>query len=432
MLKPRNRLDLSASGAFDASVVASWLDSEDVLFVGVAPNKLNPGLLAGGCDGFARDVNMFDLGVSDAVPVLCSGLLILLNRFGLGADATSSGSLIAAKGLLEVGKAVSCALEVCCPKLKGVEAVVVAGNDANELLAGADAGVLDVPKKFVDGAMDVALLLLCALAPKLKRLGVGAVAVEPPWFCELVPMLKRLGLGVSCSVFCELDPKPGKRLLGAGAALFCVEVPNPLKMLLGAGVLEVFWGAEDVAPKLKGVGAGAGVPDAFGVELVAPNMFDEGALLLVPNMPPVDAALVVFCDMPPNGLLDCCPPKPPNAGAGPLPLVMGEDEEKGLLAPAVKLKLVAGGCGLKPVLWLPAPNAGNEEFANELLGADDWAGGKLLVAPPPPNALLPPKPRPFVLLLFVADAGAVAPKLMPPNDAPKFALCEGVCVCALA
>jgi hypothetical protein len=221
-------------------------------------------------------------------------------------------------------------------------------------------------------------------------------------------------------------------LLGATAALFCDEAPKPLNILLAAAVLELLWGAEDVAPKLKGAGAGADVPEAFGAGLAVPNKFDEGALLLVPNIPPVPAVLVLFCDWPPKGLPNCCPPKPPNAGVDPLPFVMGEDAEKGLLAPAVKLKLVAGGCGLKPVLWLPAPNAGKEELTKELLGADDWAGGKLLVAPPP-NALLPPKPMPFVLfvLLFVG-AGAVAPKLMPPSDAPKFALWDGVCVRSLA
>ena len=52
---------------------------------------------------------------------------------------------------------------------------------------------------------------------------------------------------------------------------------------------------------------------------------------------------------------------------GVAPLV----EAKGFEFPAVKLKPAAGGCGLKPVLWVLAPKAGNEELTKESLGAED-------------------------------------------------------------
>jgi hypothetical protein len=122
---------------------------------------------------------------------------------------------------------------------------------------------------------------------------------------------------------------------------------------------------------------------------------------------------------PPKGLLDGCAPKmeppPPKLGAGAVPLVAELDELKGLF-PAEKLKPDEGGWGLKVELWLPAPKAGNDEVVKELLGVEDCAGGKLLVAAPP-NMGAPP-------------IGAEAPKLKPPDccGAPKFALCERFCV----
>jgi hypothetical protein len=86
---------------------------------------------------------------------------------------------------------------------------------------------------------------------------------------------------------------------------------------------------------------------------------------------------------------------------------------------------------LKPVVWLLAPNAGKDELEKVLLGAADWAGGKLFVAPPP-NALVLAPNMPFVLLL-PPTAGADAPKLkLDGGAAPKFALCEGAWTRALA
>jgi hypothetical protein len=94
----------------------------------------------------------------------------------------------------------------------------------------------------------------------------------------------------------------------------------------------------------------------------------------------------------------------------------------------VKLKSVAeGGCGLKPVLWPVAPKAGNDEAEKALLGALDWAGGKLFVAPPPNALLVAPNMPP----LLPPTAGADAPKVKL-DGAPKFALCDGVCGCVLA
>jgi hypothetical protein len=87
------------------------------------------------------------------------------------------------------------------------------------------------------------------------------------------------------------------------------------------------------------------------------------------------------------------------------------------------------------VLWLLAPKAGKEELAKELLGALDCAGGKLLVAPPPPNAPVLAPNRPFVLLVLLLPptAGADAPKVKPDCcGVPKLALWDGVCGCALA
>jgi hypothetical protein len=226
-------------------------------------------------------------------------------------------------------------------------------------------------------------------------------------------------------------------LLCAGAALFCA-VLKPPKILLVAGVPDVC-APELALPNEKGVDAAAGV---FVGGAAAPNMFVDGALLVVvPNIPPGLAALVVFvCARPPNGLPDACEAPnmepPPKAGEAPLPFpfIAGVLEEaKGFAPPAVKLKsLAAGGWGLKPVLWLLAPNAGKDELVKVLLGAADWAGGKLLVAPPP-NALLLAPNMPLVLLPPPPTAGADAPKLkLDGCAAPKFALCDSVCMRVLA
>lgn len=81
------------------------------------------------------------------------------------------------------------------------------------------------------------------------------------------------------------------------------------------------------------------------------------------------------------------------------------------------------------MLWLDAPKAGNDELLKVLLGAADWAGGKLLVAPPPNALLLAPN----MPLVVPPTAGADAPKLKLLGCAePKFALWDGVCRCALA
>jgi hypothetical protein len=238
-----------------------------------------------------------------------------------------------------------------------------------------------------------------------------------------------------------LAPKPLKRLFCAGAALFC-PAPKPLNRLFaGAGVPAVCALELAGAPNVKGAAAGAGVLEALAAELVVPNMFVEGVLLVVPKRPPEPAALdVLFCARPPNGLLGgACEPniEPPPKADVPLllPFIAGAlfpEPNMLLLPPALKLKSFAdGGWGLKPVLWLPAPKAGKDELVKLLLGAADWAGGKLLVAPPP-NALLLAPNMPFVLL-FPPTAGADAPKLkLLACGAAKFALIEGVCVRALA
>jgi hypothetical protein len=223
--------------------------------------------------------------------------------------------------------------------------------------------------------------------------------------------------------------------------LFC-PAPKPLNRLFaGAGVPAVCALELAGAPNVKGAAAGAGVLEALAAELVVPNMFVGGALLVVPKRPPEPAALdVLFCARPPNGLLGgACEPniEPPPKADVPLllPFIAGAlfpEPNMLLLPPALKLKSFAdGGWGLKPVLWLPAPKAGKDELVKLLLGAADWAGGKLLVAPPP-NALLLAPNMPFVLL-FPPTAGADAPKLkLLACGAAKFALIEGVCVRALA
>jgi hypothetical protein len=223
-----------------------------------------------------------------------------------------------------------------------------------------------------------------------------------------------------------LAPKPLKRLFCAGAALFC-PAPKPLNRLFaGAGVPAVCALELAGAPNVKGAAAGAGVLEALAAELVVPNMFVEGVLLVVPKRPPEPAALdVLFCARPPNGLLGgACEPniEPPPKADVPLllPFIAGAlfpEPNMLLLPPALKLKSFAdGGWGLKPVLWLPAPKAGKDELV------------KLL----PPNALLLAPNMPFVLL-FPPTAGADAPKLkLLACGAAKFALIEGVCVRALA
>jgi hypothetical protein len=309
------------------------------------------------------------------------------------------------------------------------------------LLAGAE-GVGAAPNMFVGGAVEVVLGFDCAFELKPNRLLEGAVAVVVATSVAGALIPNRLFCGVSCWTvlpFCALAPNPLKMLFCAGAALPCV-VPNPPNVLLVAGVL-AGCALELMAPKLKGVGAGAGVLMAFAAELVVPNMLFEGALMLPPNILPVLGALVViFCERPANGLLGTCElniDAPPKAVGVLLPLVAGALlTAKGLLLPAVKLKsFTVGGWGLKPVLWLLAPKAGKDELTNELLGALDWAGGKLLVAPPP-NALIEAPNRPLVLLLLLLPptAGADAPKVKPGCccGVPKLALCDGVCEGALA
>jgi hypothetical protein len=199
---------------------------------------------------------------------------------------------------------------------------------------------------FVGGAVEGVLGAACALDPKLNRLVEDAVGVALPAAGALVLVPNMLFCGVSCCValpFCALAPNPLKRLFCAGAVLLCA-VPSPPNMLLVAGVPAGF---EVVAPKEKGVGAGAGVLVAFAAELEAPNMLFEGAPMLPPNMLPVLGALVVvFCERPANGLLGACElnidPAPKAEGVPlPLPLIAGAGAllaAKGLLLPAVKLK----------------------------------------------------------------------------------------------
>lgn len=458
VLKPLNKLGLLASGAFEGAGSEGFSAFVLVSLFCTAPKKLSPGVpgvVVGA--GLASEANRFGLGVSEGALAAGSGALTLLNREGLGVPAASVGSLMALKGLPAAAGVCSWALGVCWPKVKGVDGSVALGSEANGLPAGADAGVPADAKRFEAGAVDVVpavpnmfdagaeddvLALDCALEPKpLNKVDEGAVAVALPMLCALVPALKRLGLGVSCCEAppCALVPKPLKMLFCAGAALLC-EAPNPLNRFDGAGVPAV--GALELAgaPNVKGAAAGAGVLEALAAELVVPNMFVEGALLVVPNSPPGLAALkVLFCARPPNGLLDACAlnmEPPPNADV-PLLLpfiasALCAEPNMLLLPPALKVKSFAdGGWGLKPVLWLPAPKAGKDELVKLLLGAADWAGGKLLVTPPP-NALLLAPNMPLVLV-FPPTAGADAPKLkLLACGAAKFALVDGVCKRALA
>jgi hypothetical protein len=57
--------------------------------------------------------------------------------------------------------------------------------------------VLDVPNRFNDGALVVAVVLGCAVELKLNSLLGAAVAGVFPVFCALVPVLNKLFCGVS-------------------------------------------------------------------------------------------------------------------------------------------------------------------------------------------------------------------------------------------
>jgi hypothetical protein len=93
VLKPRKRLDRSASGAFDVAVPEGfWEAAEEFvsLFCDV-PKMLKSGVLAAG-GGLASDENKLALGVSAEPLALCSGALMLPNSAGFGVPALSSGS----------------------------------------------------------------------------------------------------------------------------------------------------------------------------------------------------------------------------------------------------------------------------------------------------------------------------------------------------
>jgi len=307
VLKPGKKFLGAAGAASDGFSAAGVLES----FCCPAPRKLNPelGLLAGGA--FARDANRFGLGVSWlGVLALCSGAWTLPNR-GLGVEACCSGTLRAAKGFA----AVLAAFGVCCPNVKaGVDAPDV-GSPEKRLLAGAEEGVTDAPKRFEagaavvdEGALDapnrfwVGGVVVVLFAPKLNCVVGVAVAVA-----LLVP--NKFCLGVSCwlaAPFCALLPKPPK-LFCAGAVAFCPD-PNPPNALPPAEVVAVFCAGVLLAPKLK---AGVGWLGVSGVALTDPNRFP---LLPLPKVPevalvdpkpaPVLAALVpLFCDWPPNMLV---------------------------------------------------------------------------------------------------------------------------------
>lgn len=300
-----NRLDFGASGAFTVAAPLS-------LF---APNRLNPELLpvaAGVSSGFGSAANGFGLGASvDAVLRDSSGFLRLPNKFD-GVPAVSAEDLFS-----------------------------VVGRFANGLL-GAE---LVVPKRLVEGAVDVALSDFCAVALKLNRFDAGAVAVAFGVPCALVPRPPKglLCFGVSelLSLFCALEPKPPKMLFAGagdclGASSFCAlapnvnvlvcdaagcaELPNPLNRPLVAGVLAVFEADVVEAPNVKGVDAGAGVLVAFGAPLVVPNM-PLGAALEVPNIPPEGAALDVP-NIPPEGAALDAPNMPPVGAALDVPNIL--------------------------------------------------------------------------------------------------------------
>jgi hypothetical protein len=201
-------------------------------------------------------------------------------------------------------------------------------------------------------------------------------------------------------------------------------------MVLGAGVKAFV--VEDVNALVEGVAALANM-DVAGAALVV-NKHDEGAelsgtakskpllwlllsepkaVVMAPNMPFVLPLLFCWNELLTGGAPNvAAPPKAVDA----LPLVAN-----GLL------KLAAGAGGLKPMLWLPAPNAGNDELLKLALGAVDCAGGKLLVEP------WRAEPVPFALLL--ATAGADAPKAVPSpsgSGAPKPPASDDVCMRASA
>jgi hypothetical protein len=200
---PRNKLDRSASGAFDAAEANMFPEAAELVSLFCdAPNVLlNPKEVAAG-GGLANDEKRLGLGDSEGALALGSGALMLLNKVGFGVAAFSSGSLIAPNGF--VAGAFSCAWGVCWPKLNaGVVDAAAGARFANGLLAGADDGVLEPPPNmFGGGAVDVVLLFCCAVEveAKLNRLvvGAGAVAGAFPVPCALVPMLNRLFWGVSC------------------------------------------------------------------------------------------------------------------------------------------------------------------------------------------------------------------------------------------
>jgi hypothetical protein len=197
VLKPANRLGFVASSVAAAELFDFSLAVDVVSLFCDAPNKLNPGELAAG-GGLAREAKRLGFGVSAGALALGSGALMLLNSEGLGVSVFCSGSLRPPKGLPEVLGACSCAGAVCCPKLKvGVADPDAVGSDANGLLAGAEAGVLEVPNKFDDGAVVVVLVLGCAVELKLKKLVGAAVAGVFPVICALVPVLNKLFCGVS-------------------------------------------------------------------------------------------------------------------------------------------------------------------------------------------------------------------------------------------
>ena len=178
VLKPLKRPDLGASGAFNvAALLAFSVPSVVASLFCEAPNKLKPGLLVAGVAvgvlaGLASDAKRFGLGLSAAVLLVWSAGLKPPNI------------------LFDVVEVLSwaCGVDVGV-KRDGVEFVVV-GSFANGLFGGADAvgglalgaAELGVPKRPTEG-----LSFFCAVEPKLKRLGAGAVAEALSEPCELVP-----------------------------------------------------------------------------------------------------------------------------------------------------------------------------------------------------------------------------------------------------
>jgi hypothetical protein len=306
-----------------------------------APNILKPELLpvvAGVLAGFGSAANGFDLGVSaEALLPDSSGFLRLPNKF-VGAAAVDLSPAV--------------------------------GRFANGLLGAA------VPKRLLEGAVDVALSGFCAVAPKLNKFEAEAVAVVFGVPCALVPkpakklfcfgvseLLSLLGVlaakppnmlfwgAIDClgaSSFCAVAPKP-LNVLGCDGAVGCVEVPNPLKMPVVAGVPAVFEAVVVAAPNVNGVEAGAAALVAFGVPLVVPNM-PLGAALDVPNMPPEGVALDVP-NMPPDGAALDVPNMPPEGAALDVPNIPPEGVE--LVVP----NMPPEGAALVVLFW-PRPPKG--------------------------------------------------------------------------